>query len=721
MKLLTATIVCLAAVLQARAAIQFDVFLGYDGVVSEASWFPVVCEIKNDEATFKGTIELSGGAYNQGQTLRTEIELPRGTLKRLVLPVFSSSRGFTTWDLKLMDERGKVRAEQNGVRPRKLVARGTPVLGAISRTAAGTPIIRPVLPQATELQPVTARMLATIFPDNPLTLEGMSSLYLNSERAADLSVSQVNAILAWLNVGGHLIVGVEQPADVSASPWLKALVPVDVKDLRPLEQHPELQDWVRHAKLTTNAVPAQGNQVNVRRGNRYPGQLQTVTSPIPQSDVEEFFERLPLDLTFEAAPIQVAVGQVREGQVEIASGDTPLAVSVGRGRGKVTLLLFSPEREPVRSWKNLDMFWAKLADVPGAYYVSKDFNLQGGWSSDGIFGAMIDTRQVHKLPIGWLLLLLVAYLVVIGPLDQYWLKRIGKPMLTWITFPCYVVAFSLVIYVIGYKLRAGESEWNELHVVDVLKKTASAELRGRTYSSVYSPSNQRYTLESQLRYATLRSEFVGFWGGGQSSEKATILQTGDNFRAEIFVPVWTSELYITDWWQSAATPLEVSVHAKGDGWEVRVENRTDRNFPAVQLVVDHRIASVGQVPANEVRTVTIPPEKATSLANFVMAQGGGFQGVVTSRQRALGASERGQLSDLPNTSVAASFLSQLYQQQYENRFISPPGLDLSRSVDRGDAIVLAWADDYSPVSPSYRFTPRRSQKHTLWRVTVPVQ
>ena len=51
---------------------------------------------------------------------------------------------------------------------------------------------------------------------------------------------------------------------------------------------------------------------------------------------------------------------------------------------------------------------------------------------------MMDSRQVHKLPVGWLLLLLLVYLVVIGPFDRFWLKRIGKPMLTWITFPCYV-------------------------------------------------------------------------------------------------------------------------------------------------------------------------------------------------------------------------------------------------------------------------------------------
>ena len=106
---------------------------------------------------------------------------------------------------------------------------------------------------------------------------------------------------------------------------------------------------------------------------------------------------------------------------------------------------------------------------------------------------MIDSRQVHKLPVEWLLLLLLVYLAVIGPLDQYWLKRIGRPMLTWITFPTYVVLFSLLIYFIGHKLRAGESEWNELHVVDILPNGERAELRGQTYASVYSPANQKYT------------------------------------------------------------------------------------------------------------------------------------------------------------------------------------------------------------------------------------
>src|SRR4029453_2735564 len=114
-----------------------------------------------------------------------------------------------------------------------------------------------------------------------------------------------------------------------------------------------------------------------------------------------------------------------------------------------------------------------------------------------------------------LLLLLVAYLLVIGPLDQYWLKKLGRQMLTWLTFPCYVVFFSLLIYFIGYKLRAGETEWNEVQIVDIYPRGEQADLRGRTYVWVYSSSNARYPVAGDPIHSSIRSEFLDMYGSGQ--------------------------------------------------------------------------------------------------------------------------------------------------------------------------------------------------------------
>ncbi len=707
------------------ANLQFDVFLGYDGIVPEASWFPVVCEVKNDGPSFVGTVEVMPGNYNQGQTRRAVVELPTGTLKRFVIPVFSTTRGFASWDVRLVDERGKVRGEQSGLRPRKQIGANTPLLGALPRTASGTPMVRAVLPQLAELQPAAARFQAPVFPDNPLVLEGMDTLYLNSEKAAELRVpNQVDALYDWLHAGGHLIVAVEQISDVTSTPWLRSLIPCDLKEIQSVQRHAEIQEWVRSAYGSTNLAntgssrPA-GSGADRRRSGLPPGGNRSV--PQPEAAANNPFSDLPEDLAFEAAALQVATGEVRDGRVVVAAGDTPLIVTANRGRGRVTALLFSPEREPFRSWKNLPTFWARLTEVPSAWYVASDFNRQGGWSSDGIFGAMIDTRQVHKLPVGWLLLLLLVYLVVIGPVDQFWLKRIGRPMLTWITFPCYVVLFSLLIYFIGYKLRAGESEWNELHLVDVLPHGERAELRGRTYASVYSPANQRYLLESQERFATLRGEFVGSWGAGQSSEKATVMQNGDSFKAEIFVPVWTSQLFVSDWWQSADVPLKVTMAPQsGDQWQVKVENRTDSKLTKAQIVLEDFVLRLGELAAKETKTFNVSKGQGTPLKEFVGSYGRTFQTAVPSRQSAFGGSESGRISDLPDSTLAASFISQLGGQPNNWSFVAPPGLDLSSVIEHGNAVLFAWASDYSPIKPMYRFSPRRSHRDTMWRIAVPV-
>src|SRR5438874_11846260 len=62
------------AVFTSQAALQFDVFIGYDGIVPEATWFPMVCEVKNDGPSFTGLVELTSG--DQAQTRRALVELP---------------------------------------------------------------------------------------------------------------------------------------------------------------------------------------------------------------------------------------------------------------------------------------------------------------------------------------------------------------------------------------------------------------------------------------------------------------------------------------------------------------------------------------------------------------------------------------------------------------------------------------------------------------------
>jgi hypothetical protein len=697
------TFALLFLALNIPAAVRLDVFVGYDGILSQGGFFPVVFEVFNDGPVFKALIELTPGQFGQGQIRQVPVELPTGTLKRLIIPVFSAQQySSSSWNVRLLDERGKVRAETFSRQIRKNNPSNIPLLGAITRTAPPLPDLKA---SGQDLKPVVARFQPNLFPDNPIALEGLDTIYLSSEKALELKVNQVNALLAWLHNGGHLVVGVEQIIHINGAEWLRDLLPCDLTDLTVVAEHGDLQRWVSSESSRTGQSMFQNS---TSRDNPY--------------------SKLRTDAHFESEPIQVATGKRRDGKVLIGSESVPLALTAKRGRGQITVLTFAPELEPFASWINRPHFWAKMINLPVELLEKTEYNRYAGYSIDGVFGAMIDSKQVRKLPVGWLLLLLVGYLIVIGPLDRYWLRRIGKQMLTWITFPIYVALFSGLIYFIGYKLRAGETEWNELQVVDVMPLGQRADLRGHTFASVYSPVNASYRLSSDQPFSTLRGEFMRS-AGGQESSKAIVRHQGNSFDAEISVPVWTSQLFVNEWWKQAPLPLRMSVGSKGFEWEVVVENLLETKLSNLMLVVDERLFHLADLAPSQSRTFTVSKQGGETLAGFVQSNGGQFMQIVNQRQAAFGYSEQLRISDVPRSAAAASFISQIqsdpqnHQPNYYgyNFAVTPPGFDLSPLVRRGDAVLLAWAPGFTLVKPMNQFPARRGQRDSFLRLSAPVQ
>jgi hypothetical protein len=362
-------------------------------------------------------------------------------------------------------------------------------------------------------------------------------------------------------------------------------------------------------------------------------------------------------------------------------------------------------------------------NLPGEAFDSQRPYRYGGTSIDGVFGAMIDTRQVRKLPVEWLLGLLVIYLVVIGPLDQWWLKRIDRQMLTWLTFPAYVLLFSLLIYYLGYKLRAGETEWNELQLVDVLLRGDRAELRGRTYASLYSSVNATYTLGSEQPHATLRAEFVGVSTGTQGGGRSDIEMRPKGFQAEVAVPVWTSLLYVSDWEQSADTPLSATAALQGARLSLTVQNHLPRNLTNLYLAWQGRLYELGQLDAGQSKTAIWEPDRGQPLADYAQNFGRDFHYAVDSRRQAFGRDQRGRLHLAPANIVAASFIRYVPSFDPSQRgFLYPAGLDLSQLVARGDAVILAWdAGGSHASSPLRHFNPPRATQNAMLRLAVPVK
>jgi len=686
------------------AAVRLDAFVGYDGILTQGGFFPAVFEIYNDGPAFNAVIELTPAQFGQGQTRQIPVELPTGTLKRLSVPVFSAQQyGVFNWNVRLLDEKHRVRLETNSRQIRKNNPFGVPLLAAVSRT---TPVLPEIKAGNQDLRPIAARLQPDLFPDNPIALESLDTIYLSTEKALDLKVNQVNALRAWLNSGGHLVIGVEQIVHLNGLDWLRELLPCELSDLTTVQSHGALQEWVR-SDATRSGKPMFVSGENF-------------SNP---------YRNLSSDDRFENRPIQIATGKRLDGRVLIGDERAPFAFAAARGRGQITVLTFSPELEPFASWSQRAWFWSKMSDLPPELLEKTEYNAYAGYSIDGVFGAMIDSRQIRKLPVGWLLLLLVGYLVVIGPLDRYWLKKIGKQMLTWITFPIYVAFFSGLIYFIGYKLRAGETEWNELQVVDILPVGERAALRGHTFASVYSPVNATYRVSSSEPLATLRGEFMRS-GGGQETSRALIRQKGNSFEADVSVPVWTSQLFVSEWWKQASLPLQLTVRSHGDDYQVTIQNLLQTPLQNVIVAIDRRVYTIGDLKAGQKNSITLSKRAGEPLDNFVQSYGAQFQQVVNQRHQAFGSDASWRITDIPRSSMAASFVSRLRSKRYpqQNQYyygynyaVTPPGFDLSEVVERGDAVLLAWAPGFTMSKPMNQFPTRRSRNDSLLRISTAVE
>jgi hypothetical protein len=666
------------SIFDAHAAIQFDVFAGFDGIVHVDNWFPVVCEVNNDGPSFQAVFELSPSQFGGNQKRRYAIELPTNTRKRFCIPAFASTR-YSTWDARLYDEKGKIRAEILSIRPRVDVNRKIPLLGAMPRSFSGLPVFPEISNPSPESKPAVAHIRPELFPDHPITLEGMDALYLNSEKALDLKTPQIHALTAWVYQGGHLIVSVEQPSDITATPWLADLLPCSFASASSGGLKGDLHAWVKGPDDGTplergaNFMPQNMrnrpgtlpniNQMSPAMRQRYGIAAGRQQGTVPETKRSNPFASIKTDIAFDSSAMQVFAPEARDGTVEPANGDSPLFYRAQRGRGLVTALTFNPEREPIRSWKNRGWLWARLALVPPELLDVdrvRNNNVYGGMSMDGLVGAIIDSKQVRKLPLGWLIFMLLVYLVVIGPLDQYVLKKLNRQMWTWVTFPSYVVLFSGLIYLIGYKLRSGETEWNEVHLVDIVPRQDHADMRGRTFISVYSPANARFPLSSDLGYATLRGEAQG--GGGQDASSAEVSQLAKGFKAEIVVPVWTSQLFVDEWLRTGPPPINATIKPEtsptGAGFTVVVTNQLNRVLTHVRLALGNQMFLLGELPASQSKTFILQKNKAQSIDAFITdSQGNDFTMAVQERRQAFGRDQRERTWDLPASFCAMGFMA----------------------------------------------------------------
>ncbi|MEO8395685.1 MAG: hypothetical protein ABI700_22010, partial [Chloroflexota bacterium] len=416
--------------------ITLTVQAGFDGHFRDSQWMPIIVHASNDGDPVSGRLVVRPETSGSGllNTFSTPITLPNGARQTAFL--YITSRSFTTTlRVELINDAGEVIASKEAsvgaIQPQdrmNVVITDSPI-GAVDLTGV----------HVSNANSYQADWKIADLPNQ--ALDSIDLMLFSDVDTGTLSSPQKQALSDWVSTGGHLIVTGGQNWQATAA-GLGDLLPLTPNGSKQVDGLPTLSSWMHvEAKLDAQTVIATGT---------------------PSSDAQVF---AALD------------------------DGTPLLLRRTFGAGEVDYLAADPNNAPLRAWSGLPSLWFTLVT---------DGDPLPGWGS-GFVDWESAARSAEILP-GYdplpdilpLCGFLGIYIALIGPLNYIVLNRINRREWAWITIPIFILAFSVLSYVLGFNLRGNEATLNRLAVVQTWNDTDRAhvdELVG-----LLSPRRSQYTM-----------------------------------------------------------------------------------------------------------------------------------------------------------------------------------------------------------------------------------
>jgi hypothetical protein len=191
-----------------------------------------------------------------------------------------------------------------------------------------------------------------------------------------------------------------------------------------------------------------------------------------------------------------------------AGGDRqerPVVVQAACGVGQVLLVAFDLDTGPFTESPfsaSRRPFWIKLLEQMGIHTpeaapagppAPADERPENAELADTFQAGLEEFAEVPTVPFGLVALFILVYIILVGPLDYFIIKKVFKRLeWTWVTFPVLVIAVSALAYFTAYSIKGEDLRVNEVDLVEIDLRTQ--QVYGTTWATLFSPRIQNYSL-----------------------------------------------------------------------------------------------------------------------------------------------------------------------------------------------------------------------------------
>ncbi|MEA0554230.1 hypothetical protein U1P98_00865 [Lysinibacillus irui] len=242
------------------------------------------------------------------------------------------------------------------------------------------------------------------FPEDSQGLAMANVIVVDEVAIADLSQKQQESLLKWVQDGGTLLLGAADQIDATAGV---------LKDYLPLSLSQEMTSISAEAltKLSGGGIFTQ--------------------------------------------PISVYAAKTNEGSLPVLTeNNAVLAAKKAVGSGEVIQTAFSLGDQPLSSMDGYAALIAKMIDVQS---ISQQGMMRQGQSPfDQISYELRNINELFpsfEVSVGYMLIVIILYILIIGPILYFVLKKMDKREHAWWVIPSISIVLSIVLFIVGAKDR----------------------------------------------------------------------------------------------------------------------------------------------------------------------------------------------------------------------------------------------------------------------------
>ncbi len=571
-------------------AVISDITIGINGLYKLGAWAPVRVTLSADAQSLDGTLRIlvpdgdgqmsayESGAYSigagQGQQVWTYVKVGRATFP--LTAEFVETGG---------QVHQKTIPNRDVPKPR-LSSEGTVI--SIGRDPdVETALKLRVRPAREQLFHRSIRETSAL-PNHLLGYAGIDVIMIiasDAEMLAQLNDQQREAIISWTRLGGSLVV----TAATDSDQWEGG--------------HP-----------FHSVLPCTVDGIAMQRQTTGIEQFAKATTPVGSL----------------SSQIPIAVISGVDGRVEVSEGlgtRRPAVVRGAVGLGQSVFVGVDLSAGPFAKWQDRPRFVSRLLGLAlrGEQADEQLADLDPGVALSLGFDDLVGQLRialdrfpgVRLVPFSMTASLIALYILLVGPLDYWVLRRWRRTSWTWLTFLSSVVGFTLLAVVLSQLWKGDAMRVNQATIVDI--DVPSSTVRGTSWAHVFSPRSEEFELDTAVANQQMASDVrrsVNWHGlpgegfGGMSSDlKSTALartyrvqvDTEPSDEAHVFlqdypIAVWSSRSLISRWWGSL--PLKIDTNLR-EATERQLVGTVPNPFPFelqdVYLMYDRWAYAIGDV------------------------------------------------------------------------------------------------------------------------------